>query len=149
MLYNIGTVTMDTRPFNVDDVDIKGDASIPQKPVIGSLRPIEFTGDDGRTITLSGQILPSKIGGLTSVEALDQMRANGVIVPLVRGDGRAFGWYGIKSVSQKHTNLLRNGVGFNVNYSVSLIQAPGPSMGGIAGGAAIVAALVGLFNALG
>lgn len=149
MLYQIGTVSMDTRPFNVDDVSIKGSSSLPQKPVLGSLRPIEFTGDDGYTITLSGQILPTKIGGLSGVEALNQMRANGITIPVVRGDGRALGWYSIKDVSEKHSDLVRSGVGFVVKYTVTLIQAPGPAGGGIAGGTGIISALVGLFNAIG
>lgn len=149
MLYQIGTVSMDTRPFNVDSVGISGSASNPKKPVLGSLQPVEFTGDDGYTITLSGQILPTKIGGLGGVEALNQMRANGVVTPVIRGDGKAMGWYSIKTVDEQHTDLVRSGVGFVVKYTVKLEQAPGPAIGGIAGGRGIVSALVGLFNAIG
>ncbi|MEJ8474441.1 phage tail protein [Roseibium algae] len=120
MLYMLGTVEIDTRPFSADDVQRNGTADLVKKPVIGGMAPSEFTGDGGETLTISGQLLPSKIGGLTELEALQEMRRQGARFPVMRGDGARLGTFAIAAISESHKTLLRDGVGFVVSYSIQM-----------------------------
>ena len=72
MLHMLGTLTVDTRPFSIDAMERSADASIVAKPVIGAAPPKEFTGDGEDDITISGQILPLRIGGLNQLELAHQ-----------------------------------------------------------------------------
>ncbi len=93
MLYMIGTLALDTRPFAVDEMSREADASIAAKPLMGAAQAKEFTGEGEDDITLSGQLLPTKIGGLDQLEILHQMRKQGTPFPLMRGDGMRFGFW--------------------------------------------------------
>lgn len=89
MLYMIGTLALDTRPFGVDSMSRDADASVVAKPLIGSAPAKEFTGDGEDDITLTGQLVPSRIGGMDALETLHQMRRSGTRFPLMRGDAPA------------------------------------------------------------
>lgn len=120
MLYQVGAVTMDTHPFNADSVSRAGEGSTVAKPVMGRLDPRERTGEGAETLTISGKLLPIKIGGLTEIEMLDAYRRDGTPVPVLRGDGKVLGNYVIDGLREQHSNLTRNGVGFVVQYTLTL-----------------------------
>lgn len=141
MLYQIGPISMDTFPFNADKFKRKASADIAKKPVIGTLKPKEFMGEGDEQITLSGQLLPSKIGGLSELDALDNFRTGGASLPVIRGDGVSLGWYIIENVSEDHTELMRDGVGFKVSYSISLTKSQ-PDGGAVG----IIGAVLDLFE---
>lgn len=145
MLYMIGTLTLDTRPFSADEMDRTSSADLAQKAVIGGLAPSEFMGEGSEEITLSGRLLPTKIGGLTELEIAHEMRRRGARVPLMRGDGVRLGTYAIVSMEERHRDLTRSGVGFTIRYSVTLRKVP-PDTGS---GQQVVAGLLSLFAALG
>lgn len=145
MLYMIGALSLDTRPFNVDEMSRDADASIVAKPVIGGFQPKEFTGEGEDDITLSGQLLPAKIGGLTELEFAHEMRRTGARFPLMRGDGTRFGWYAISRISERHRDLGRDGVGFTVQVSISMTKTQ-PTAGA---GQQVISGLLSLFGALG
>lgn len=69
---------------------------------------------------------------------------SGTPVPVMRGDGKMFGWFIVKPVSEQHSELLRDGVGYIVKYSVPLVKT-GPE------GASpnIIGSLLPLFDAIG
>jgi hypothetical protein len=142
-LYILGGVVMDTRPFNADKFDRTASADLVEKAVMGGLKPSEFMGEGEDTLTIIGQLLPFKTGGLAEFEMLDEMRRTGARFPVMRGDGKRLGTYAITDISERHGQLMRDGVGFTVKYSVSMrkVQA------GLDGGA-IVAALISIFEAL-
>jgi phage protein U len=144
MLYSVGTITIDTRPFSADDVDRTGSADFAVKPLIGALPGREFMGEGDEKITISGQLLPSKVGGLTELEALHEMRRGGQRLPVMRGDGKMFGWFVIQDIREGHSDLLRDGVGFVVKHSISLVktspEGASPS---------IIGALLSIFGAMG
>lgn len=144
MLYQIGAVTLDTRPFNADRMERTARADFAVKPLIGTLPGREFMGEGDDEIALSGQILPSKTGGLAGVEMLHGFRVSGTALPVMRGDGRMFGWYVIEEVRESHRELLRSGVGFTVDYSVRLLKSA-PASASVA----VVGTLLSLFGALG
>ena len=132
MLYQLGALTVDTRPFNADSVSRSAGADIAKKPTMGGLKPKEFMGEGDETFTLSGQLLPTKIGGWTELSVVDGYRRAGASLPLVRGDGVSLGWYKIETVSERHKDLTSSGVGFTVRYSLKLTKsAPDASAQGL------------------
>lgn len=145
MLYMIGTLALDTRPFNVDEMSRDADASIVAKPLIGAFPAKEFTGEGEDDITLSGQLLPSKIGGLSELEIAHQMRRDGARFPLMRGDGTRLGWYAITRISERHRDLGRDGVGFTVQVSISMTKTQSTA----GAGQQVVTGLLSLFGVLG
>lgn len=146
MLYQVGPVTVDTFPFSADEMSRSGLADLPAKPVMGTRPPREFMGPGEDKVTLSGQLLPSKIGGLTELAALQSLRDAGTQVPVMRGDGTMLGWYAISGISERHTDLLRDGVGFRVRYTLDLVRVGGePSR---SSGSGIVGMLLSLFEGL-
>ena len=144
MLYSIGTITLDTRPFSVDDVERSGSADFAVKPLIGSLPGREFMGEGDEKLSISGQLLPSKIGGLTELEALHAMRRSGQRLPVMRGDGKMFGWFVIEDIRESHSQLLANGIGFTVKHTISLTKT---SPDGAS--PSIIGALLSIFGVMG
>ena len=120
MLYMLGALTLDTRPFNADGMYRSGFADMPRKPVIGGLAPSEFTGEGPETLTLHGQILPLKLGGLDHLEIVDNMRRAGTRFPVMRGDGKRFGWFAITNFNETHRDLGPDGVGFTVHHRIAM-----------------------------
>ncbi len=145
MLYMIGTLALDTRPFAVDEMSREADASIAAKPLMGAAQAKEFTGEGEDDITLSGQLLPTKIGGLDQLEILHQMRKQGTPFPLMRGDGMRFGWYAITRISERHKSLGRDGVSFTVDVTISMTRTEAT----VGAGQQIISGLLSLFGALG
>jgi hypothetical protein len=146
MLYQIGTLSLDTRPFNADEMDRSASADFAVKPLISGLPGREFMGEGDDKITLSGQLLPFKTGGLTELEAAHGFRRSGTRLPVMRGDGKAFGWFVIESIRESHGDLMRDGVGFTVKHMIEMtkVEPPGASSAGN-----IIGTLLSLFGALG
>jgi hypothetical protein len=144
MLYQIGSLTLDTRPFNADEMGRAATADYAVKPLIGTLPGREFMGEGDDKITLSGQLLPFKTGGLTELEVAHGFRQSGQRLPLMRGDGKMFGWFAIESIQETHRDLMRDGVGFTVKHSIVLVKV-GPE------GASpnIIGSLLSLFGVMG
>ena len=40
----------------------------------------------------------------------------------MRGDGKMFGWFVIEDIEESHADLLRDGIGFTVKRSISLVK---------------------------
>jgi uncharacterized protein len=144
MLYMLGTLVIDTSPFSIDRMERNTDASIATKAVMGGLQPKEFTGEGDDEITISGQILPWKIGGMNELATVDEMRRAGTRFPLLRGDGWRPGWFVITKVSESHTEIMRDGVGFVVAHRITMIKTEADS----GDGQQIISGLLSLFSAL-
>lgn len=142
MLYMLGTLAVDTRPFSVDDVSRSASADIASKPLIRSRPGHEFMGEGEEEMTLSGQLLPTKIGGLNELEIAYGMMRNGTRFPIMRGDGRALGWFAFTSIQETHRELLNDGVGFVVRHSMSMVKVE-PDRGA---GQQVVSGLLSLFG---
>ncbi len=144
MLYMIGAVTLDTTPFPVDEVEPTAAADFAIKPVLGVRPRREFMGEGEETLTLSGRLLPSKIGGLLELESLQSIRRAGEAVPVMRGDGTMLGWFVITQISSPHGNLERDGIGFTIDYRITMARTE-PD----AASTAVVGSLYSLFELLG
>lgn len=127
MLYQLGALAIQVAPFNAHEVSETGEAEYAVKPVVGREPPLEFVGEGGNEMTISGKLFPHELGGLTELELLRQMRASGKPQYLMRGDGRALGWWAITSVGASHSYLDRKGVGRQIDVNISLRRAQTPS----------------------
>ncbi|MBP1852108.1 phage tail protein [Rhizobium halophytocola] len=122
MLYSIGALTIDTQPFSVTDVQRSARADFAAKALIGAMPSREFMGEGDDTLTLSGQLLPYRLGGLTELEMAHGLRQSGQRLPVLRGDGKRLGWFVIDSISENHRDIMRDGVGFTVAHEISLVK---------------------------
>ena len=122
MLYLIGALTLDTRPFNVDEVQRTMAVDFADKPIVGGRVAREFMGVGEDKLVLSGQILPFKTGGLAELELAKGLMLAGRPLPVLRGDGARLGWYTIDKISEAHKELMRDGVGFIVRHSLELTK---------------------------
>ncbi|MCF1744239.1 phage tail protein [Paradevosia shaoguanensis] len=150
MLYQLGPLAIDTMPFSADSMGRDGGGDLAAKDVMNRLRPREFMGEADEKIQISGQLLPSKIGGLAELEMAHAMSRSGTALPLMRGDGKMYGWFAIEHVSEQHADLLRTGVGFTVKYTLDLVKVD-PDSSDQAGSPApqgIVGMLLSLFETL-
>ena len=124
MLYMIGAIQVDTFPFSVDSVSRSASADIATKPLLNGLKGAEFMGEGDDRLTLRGQLLPAKIGGLNELEALREHMRKGAALPVMRGDGVRLGTFAITNLRDNHNHLLRDGVGALVRYTITLKKVP-------------------------
>jgi phage protein U len=122
MLYNLGAVAIDTTPFSIDEVERVASADFAVKPLVGTAPQREFMGEGDDTLTLSGQLLPERIGGLTELEALHGFRRAGQRIPVMRGDGKMEGWFVITEIREAHSELGRRGIGGTLNHTLTLVK---------------------------
>ncbi|WP_150526829.1 phage tail protein [Roseibium sediminis] len=120
MLYILGNVQIETFPFSISGVQEEGEASIVSKGVLGRSPPKEFTAPADEDLTLTGEILPHKIGGMDELDELRAMRDRGERFRVERGDGVGLGWYAIRSISKAHSDIMAGGVGFRVAHTIKL-----------------------------
>lgn len=142
MLYMLGAVQLDTKPISADSVSRVSTGGLVAKPVMGGRQRKEATGEGEDELTISGTLVPSIIGGLNELETLQEMRRQNARFPVMRGDGKALGWFSIKQMTEGHEDLTRDGLGFIVGYSVTLEQADAQS----GDGQSIISALLSLFS---
>ena len=144
MLFALGPVIIDTRKFGPSGFQRSADGALIAKPTMGGRQRKEMTGEGEDELVISGRILPSRIGGLTEIETLHEMRRQGARFPVMRGDGFRHGWYAIKRMTEQHGDLEASGVGFTVDYEITL--EPADEQAG--DGQSVVSGILSLFSAL-
>lgn len=122
MLYLIGALNLDTRPFSIEEVQRTMSADFADKPIVGGRIAREFMGAGEEKLVLSGQLSPFRAGGLTELELAKSMMLAGQPQPVLRGDGARLGWFTIDKISEGHKELMRDGVGFFIRHSVELTK---------------------------
>ena len=127
MLMQIGTVTFEVWPLNIDEYDRETGYDFVAKDIMGSRRSREAMGEGDETMTLSGKILPHHFGGLGTLEELHTMRQSGMAQKLVRGDGKNLGWFTIDKVRERSRFLDAEGVGREIVFDVALTASNKPS----------------------
>lgn len=143
MLYQVGPLTFDTFPFSINSVKREAAADYAKHALLNRRRGYEFEGPGDDVLTLSGECLPLRIGGLSEIELAHQIRDAGDPVFVMRGDGLVAGWHVVTGVEEGHEMIMPNGVGFVVKHQIKLerVDDPGP-----AAGAGMIASLLSLFG---
>lgn len=122
-----GAVEFSTFPLAATSMDLQAGTDTASKATMGGMKPVEFTGEGDESIKISALTYPSKfpfVGGLEAVEKLHDLRKTGRRLPLMRGDGHRFGMYFITSIGEAHRELMKDGVGFKVKFSISFQKVP-------------------------
>lgn len=133
MLYQLGALTFDVIPVNIETTEREMGADYAAKDVVGSMRSREFMGEADDKIKLSGRLFPHKFGGVAGINVLQAMAVAGEPQMLIRGDGGVFGWYVIEKVTDKHTFLDVVGVGRMIEFDIELVRTLNrPSAAGMA-----------------
>lgn len=145
MLYLLGPVTIDTKTFGPEGFERTADGGLIAKPTMGGRQRKEMTGEGEDEIVITGRILPTRIGGLTELETLHEFRRQGTRFPLMRGDGFRYGWYAVKRIVERHADLTKTGVGFTLDYEITLEPADEQT----GDGQAVISSILSLFGALG
>ena len=127
MLYSLGALAIEVHPFNTHAVSERASTDYAVKPVAGAEPPLEHVGEGGTEMSLSGRIFPQALGGMDQLAILHQMRVSGLPQYLMRGDGKPLGWFAILSVDAEHSYLDAQGVGKQIDISISLRRAKAPS----------------------
>ena len=120
MLYQLGPLSINTRPFNVDSVTRDAATDYVPKPVLGAEPPMEYVGEGPNTWHMTAQIFPKVIGGKSELAVLHAMRSSGMPQFLLRGDGTTFGWVVIEGVSEWSDYLASDGVGKQITVDIDL-----------------------------
>ncbi|WEK04575.1 MAG: phage tail protein [Candidatus Devosia phytovorans] len=148
MLYQVGPLPIDTTPFSATTFGRTVGVDLATKAIMGRRQPHEMMGEAEENISLTGQLLPTKLGGLTELALAESLATSGTIVPVMRGDGRMLGWYVIQKVSEQHVDLTRYGVGFVIRYTLDLVREDIDAAAGGAQFGGLVGMLVNLFEEL-
>ncbi|TJV09028.1 MAG: phage tail protein [Mesorhizobium sp.] len=101
MLMKIGLVECDLS-FNIDTHGRETTHDYAEKPVVGARPPLEDVGVGSETLTVSGRLIPSKLGGLGTLNILRNAQLAGTPQLVTRGDGSVFGFYVVQSISDEH-----------------------------------------------
>ncbi len=148
MLFQLGPLTLDTFPMGPDSFSRNSGADLATKPVMGRMQGREFMGPSDQNLTISGQLLPTKIGGLPDLEQLHAFAQTGTKLPVMRGDGVMLGWFVIEKVAEQHKDLTALGIGFVIAYTLNLVKVDAESASGSARSGGLVGILLNLFEAL-
>lgn len=140
MLLMIGVIPFQVAPLNATGYDHSHATSFAEKQVLGTLAPLEYTGEGPESWTINGVLFPHKFGGLDYLTLLYQTRQSGTPQYMMRGDGLLMGWVVIERVTERSSYLQANGVGKVINLDVSVRRAKPP------GAAEYFSALLGLFS---
>ena len=126
MLMKIGLVECDMA-FNIDRVARETTHDYAEKPVVGAMPPLEDVGIGPESLTVSGRLIPTKLGGLGTLDILRRAQATGAPQFVLRGDGTVLGFYAVLSVNDDHSFLDRDGVGQVVDMVVKMQKSAAPA----------------------
>ncbi|GEP11833.1 phage tail protein [Methylobacterium gnaphalii] len=143
MLWQIGSLTLDTFTLPSDDVEEEVSADFAKHPLIATRKDYEFAGPGDDPLEISGKILPFHVGGLAEFELAKALCTSGEPQFVMRGDGQVFGWHQIMSVRGRHKSIGPSGVGFEVECTIRLERC---GEAGSDAGAGLIDTIIGLFG---
>lgn len=128
MLASLGPIGFDLKN-DLQNIKIEEQSSFAKHELVGAGNAYEDMGDEDSTIELTGRLHPYLfVGALTGLEAVRMARSQKIPLPLMRGDFTPLGWFIITGISRTHNDIDANdGVGTEVEYSVSLLRVDAPS----------------------
>ncbi len=125
MLYAVGSIVFDTFPLNVDQVSRFTGGDFAEKPIMGRTPSFEHVGEAAEELRLGGKLL-LRFGGQDEWDALHQLRREGRAQYVLRGDGRACGWFLIFSIREDDRFLDAKGRGQIVEFEIEMRRADRP-----------------------
>lgn len=87
---------------------------------LGSSPALQYTGKKAETITLEGTIYPQFKGGLRQITLLRAEASFGKALPLISGNGFAFGFWCITDIKENQTYFLQDGTPRKITFNISL-----------------------------
>ena len=105
MLYQIGLLSFQTNAFSIDRVRRNTRADFAVKPVVGGRKPREAIGPGDDGLTLSGTLLPFRLGGLTELDIAHGMLASQIAQPVMRGDGKSLDYHVLEDIEEDHQEI--------------------------------------------
>jgi len=125
MLYQYGSITFEVWPINTHEVGRNSASTFVEKPVIGRRPPLEFVGAGADTVTMKGRLFPINWGG--SMEVFYGQQSSGKAFPLMRGDGKALGFYVCETVEETAQFLDYKGRGRMIEFTLTLKRSDAAS----------------------
>lgn len=129
MLMMIGPVKFQLVPMNVTSIGHGHETAWVEKPVMGTMPPVEWVGEGPETWTMQGKLFPHRFGGLGDLKVLQEARKSGLPQYMMRGDGAMMGWVVIERVSERSSFLDRGGVGRMIDFDLSVRRTQAPFSG--------------------
>ncbi|MBY6239792.1 phage tail protein [Methylosinus sp. Sm6] len=123
MLYQLGIVTFEVTPVNVDSVHRETGHDFASKAIVGALKPREKMGEADDRILLTGTLWPHKFGGIGTLDDLREMARGGELQKLLRGDGVDMGWYLLERMVETHDYLDTAGIGRKIAFNLFLTKS--------------------------
>lgn len=133
MLAQLGPLSFEVVPFNMEAHDHEAGASFASHEVLGRMPALEFVGEAAESWNIRGKVYTHAFptSGLDQIDALHAMRRSGVPQFFMRGDGVPMGWVVVESVREKSSTLAESGVGKLIELEIGLKRADAPDASGI------------------
>jgi uncharacterized protein len=126
MLLQVGPLQFSIAPMNAHEITREADTDYAKKEVVGRRKIYEHVGEGDDKRTIQGKLFPLKTGGAGALQLLHTMRETGSPQYCMRGDGYAMGWFVIVKVHEVHRHLSPDGVGQEVDVTITLERADSP-----------------------
>ena len=127
MLMMIGPVKFEVAPLNATEVGHSTETAYVEKPILGTMPPVEWVGEGPETYTIRGRLFPRRFGGMDDLALLRAARKAGLPQYMMRGDGAMLGWVVIDRINERSTYLDRGGVGQVIDLDIAIRRCPAPA----------------------
>jgi len=129
LLICLGPIQFEIEPLNLTGYDHAHSSAFAEKPVLGAPMPLEWVGEGPESWSFTAKLFPHRFGGLDDLKRLQQARAAGQPIYLMRGDGEQMGWVVIESVSEQASFLDSHGIGKVIAVDIKVKRSTKPSAG--------------------
>ncbi|WP_373747202.1 phage tail protein [Neisseria dentiae] len=110
-----------------------------QNTVGGGIPPVQYTGKENETVSISAELRPEITGGDTSLALLRMMAEEGKPYNLIMGNGDILGAYVITAIKEGRKELMWDGKARSISFSMELKKVSDSPLGMY--GAALTAAV--------
>lgn len=100
-----------------------------QNTVGGGLSPVQYTGPENETLSITAELRPEITGGDTSLALLRMMANEGKPYNLIMGNGDILGAYVITSIKEGRKELMWDGKARSISFSMELKKVSDSPMG--------------------
>lgn len=120
------SIQFQVQPLNFHELDHETATDWAQKEIAGAAIYREWVGENDEQIYIRGKLFPYRIGGFSQIELFDSYRRAGISQQLVRGDGKALGWFVCEKLVRNHTYISWEGIGQQISFEAVMVRTPVP-----------------------